>query len=141
MISKFKDYLRQSGQSVTGPRLRVFEFMQNHHPTTVAAIIQKLEPEFDRASVYRTLNLLRGLDVIHDIVAGGKRMIELSDVFDNHHHHITCLMCGTHETIQDDRVEQALAQIAKTKGYENATHQLQINGICKACASAQHATG
>jgi len=133
MVDKFKQHLKAAGQKVTTPRLAVFAFLQEHDPTTVQAVIRHLTPAVDRASVYRTLGLFRELEIIHDMVTAGRRMIELTDSFDSHHHHLSCLRCGRHESIEDEVIEQRLAAIARAQGFEPTSHQVQISGLCQAC--------
>jgi Fe2+ or Zn2+ uptake regulation protein len=133
MEDKIKQYLREAGQSITEPRMAVFRFLQEHDPTTIQAVIAALTPDIDRASVYRTIGLFRELHIIDDIVAGGRRMIELTDSFDSHHHHLTCLRCGRHVTIDDHLIELRLLAIAQAQGFEPTSHQVQISGLCRAC--------
>ena len=132
MSNQLSNYLKQSGYSVTAPRLVVFEYLDQNDPTTVEAVIAHAVG-IDRASVYRTLALFRQLGVIQDIVASGRRMIELTDAFDTHHHHISCQVCGVLETIEDVAIEQRLDQIARTKGFAPVRHQIEVSGICANC--------
>jgi Fur family transcriptional regulator, ferric uptake regulator len=132
MLDKFKQHLKTAGQSVTGPRLAVFEFLQEYDTATVADVIAR-NAHIDQASVYRTLALFRELGVIQDIVTGGRRMIELTDGFDSHHHHLSCIKCGAIKTIDDPAIEQRLDQIARLHGFEPASHQIEVSGICANC--------
>ncbi|MDB5179141.1 MAG: transcriptional regulator, Fur family transcriptional regulator, ferric uptake regulator [Patescibacteria group bacterium] len=136
MIDKFKQHLKHAGQKVTQPRLAAFAFLQEHDPTTAAAMIEYLAPAIDRASVYRALALFRNLDIVHDIVAGGHRMIELTDSFDSHHHHLSCTRCGQHESIEDDEIERQLSAVARARGFAPTSHQIQISGLCRMCRQA-----
>ncbi|MHB8142222.1 MAG: Fur family transcriptional regulator [Thermoleophilia bacterium] len=133
MKVKFKQQLREAGLKVTGPRLEVFGFLQKHDLTTVSSVIRECAAGADRASVYRTLALFRKLGIIHDVVAGGKRMIELTDRFASHHHHLSCLECGRSETVSDQALESDLDRISKKNGFHQVSHQIDISGICARC--------
>ena len=133
MKVKFKQQLREAGLKVTGPRLEVFGFLREHDLTTVSSVIGECAGSADRASVYRTLALFRKLGIIHDVVAGGKRMIELTDSFASHHHHLSCLECGRSETVSDKALESDLDRISKINGFRQVSHQIEISGICARC--------
>ena len=133
MTEKLKHHLRNSGLKVTGPRLAVFEFLREHDPSSVSAIIENYSGKIDRASIYRTVALFRQHGVIQDIVAGGRRMIELTDSFDSHHHHLSCLECGKSETVSDHTLESDLDRISAMKGFRPVSHQIEISGVCPDC--------
>ena len=133
MKDKFKQELRAAGLKVTGPRLEAFCFLQQHDLTTVATVIAAMAGRADRASVYRTLALFRRLGVIHDVVAGGRQMIELTDSFASHHHHLSCLECGRQESVADPALESELDRISQSKGFRQLSHQIEISGICARC--------
>ncbi len=133
MRDKFKRHLRDSGLKVTAPRTEVFEFLEKNDLTTISAVIGHCGGRADRASIYRTIGLFRELGIIHDVVAGGKRMIELSDRFASHHHHLSCLRCGKSEAVSDRVLESDLDRIAQKNGFRQVSHQIEISGICARC--------
>lgn len=99
----------------------------------MAALIKHHAGQIDRASIYRTVALFRKLGIIQDIVAGGRRMIELTDSFDSHHHHLSCLRCGKSRTVADHALESDLERIASCNGFQPVSHQIEISGICADC--------
>lgn len=133
MQEKFKQHVWNSGLKITAPRLEVFRFLQRNDLTTVSATLTNLSGRADRASIYRTIALFRKLGIIHDVVAGGKQMIELTDGFSSHHHHLSCLKCGKSEAVSDQKLESDLDRISKKKGFRPISHQIEINGICPSC--------
>lgn len=135
MIDKFKQLLHDSGHSVTAVRTEVFMFLRDRGPINTRALTEGL-PSIDRASIYRTLNLYRELDVIQDIVTGGRKMIELSDRFNAHHHHLSCTKCRATKIITDQLLEQYLNQLAKKNGYSPVSHQVEISGLCGECVES-----
>ncbi|MHB1361752.1 MAG: Fur family transcriptional regulator [Thermoleophilia bacterium] len=133
MSEELKIYLRESGLKVTAPRMAVFRFLTQNDPSPVAAIIEHHAQMIDRASIYRTVALFRKIGIIRDIVAGGRRMIELTDQFGSHHHHISCLQCGKSRTVDDRALESDLARIADSNGFRPVSHQIEMSGICADC--------
>jgi Fur family ferric uptake transcriptional regulator len=133
MSEELKLHLRQAGFRITGPRLAVFRFLKENDPSTVAAIIEHHADRIDRASIYRTVALFRKLGVIQDMVGGGKRMVELTDSFASHHHHLSCLECGKSATVSDHALESDLDRISEVNGFQPVSHQIEISGICADC--------
>lgn len=133
MLEQFKKYLRTSGYKATKARIAVFSTLQKHDPATIPEVIEQASRYADRASVYRALNLLRKLGVIKDVVIAGRRMLELTDRFDSHHHHLTCTNCGRSLVIASPAIETALTTVASKHGYRVTGHQIELSGLCPSC--------
>ncbi len=135
MSTSLHSKLQSSGHSQTPARRDIFSYLRTSGPVTVALVIEA-HPAFNRASVYRTLALFRQLGIVHDLIAGGQKLIELTDEFDTHHHHLTCVSCGTSITITDAPIENRLNAIAKARGFAPTAHQIEISGLCAKCQQA-----
>src|SRR5688572_4171953 len=96
----FQELLRQHGYSVTRVRLLVFGLFLNREPMTMHAVIGQAR-SIDRASVYRTVDLFEKLGIIQRLTTGWKYKLELTDIFTGHHHHLTCLDCGSTQPINE----------------------------------------
>ncbi len=132
MNEQFKTYLKQKHLSLTQPRRQVFGYLLTHGPLPVDQLIEAL-PGIDRASVYRTLNTFRDLDIVQDIITGGQKMIELTDRFNPHHHHLVCTNCGKSVDITDAPIERRLDALAEVHGFTASNHQIEVSGLCAAC--------
>lgn len=56
-----------------------------------------------------------------------------------HHHHLTCRDCGlTIELTGPSSVEKWSQDTARKYGFTNATHVVELSGICSACAQVAH---
>ena len=86
--------LRDNGYSLTNARKIIIDNLWDSEPQSTNELIDKLHGEIDRASLYRNITLFEKLGLIQRVYIGWKYKIELSDVFSNHHHHISCLKCG-----------------------------------------------
>ena len=126
--------LKDAGQSVTRPRLQVFEALHRADgPIAVSALANLLEPQINRASVYRTVALFRSLGFIRDVAAGWRPLVELGDRFDPHHHHLTCIDCGRSAVFENKSLEDVLVKLALDQGYLLESHQVELTGRCADC--------
>lgn len=103
-------------------------------PLTTGQLVEAMDADaVDPATVYRTLILFRRLNLVRDIVAGGRRMVELSDDFHAHHHHSYCTECGRLVDFDSVEVEKLISRLGDKLGMHVQSHQLEITGVCKAC--------
>jgi Fur family ferric uptake transcriptional regulator len=54
-----------------------------------------------------------------------------------HHHHLVCRQCGKAVEVEGPEVERWAARTAKTHGFVEVTHTVEIDGTCPDCASTQ----
>lgn len=125
--------LKRHGQSLTTPRRVVFEALQGQEPLTMHELVE-LASSVDRASVYRTVALFEQLGVVERLQTGWKYKLELSDDFHEHHHHATCLLCGTSLIVPEDMaIEHHLQHLARGLNFQLERHQLELQGYCTKC--------
>lgn len=89
------------------------------------------------ATVYRTLQLFAdagGLDALRGD-DGETRYRQCSR--DQHHHHLVCRSCGHTEEVADSGVELWAHNVASERGFTDASHTLEIFGLCAACSHDQ----
>lgn len=135
---KFNKILIKNKVSITQPRKLIFEILlsNEHTPQTMRELVEKTEHQIDRASVYRTVELLEKIGVIKRIYLGWKYKLELGDEFHNHHHHITCTKCGAvHVTHNAERLEKVLIDMAERCGYKITDHFVEMQGVCSRCSA------
>lgn len=125
--------LRECGKSVTAPRQAVFTALAHRHPLDMSELLAICK-EHDRASIYRTVALFESLNIVTRIHSGWKYALELSDMFSDHHHHITCIRCGQITPLpEDQQLESVIARITRKARYLPRSHQLEIRAICDHC--------
>jgi Fur family transcriptional regulator, ferric uptake regulator len=133
--------LKKHKVSVTSARLAVFEALSRLGPCTFAELNHELSPSVNRASIYRTIKLFESLGVVHRLPMGWKYKLELSDLFNKHHHHISCAGCGQISVAKEDRqIERLILDITSGAGYEHLSHSLEITGLCAGCQSKGYRT-
>ena len=133
MIDKFHALLKAKGRSVTKSRTLLFEYLQNSGPISPRQFLEDNRAVADRASLYRTLLLFRDLGVVEDRIIAGKRLVELTDSYDSHHHHLTCEKCGRSIALAMPEIESQLVELSGQAGFEVTSHMIEVTGICSKC--------
>ena len=102
---------------------------------TLLELAQKRDPHIDRATVYRTIALLkeRGLidelDLMH--IEGEKHYYEAKTNRD--HGHMACFRCGAIMEYASSSFERLKQEIAKQSGFQIRVVRLEVGGFCKRC--------
>ena len=87
------------------------------------------------ASVYRALDVLAQLRLVHRVDVGGTACFEPADPSGEHHHHAICDRCGKMDPFEDAELERLLAGVASRLGYRVDGHDLVLRGACPDCAA------
>jgi Fur family transcriptional regulator, ferric uptake regulator len=117
----------------TKPRKLVFEAL-NHFskPITALEIHKYLKNKIDLTSIYRTIDILKKLDLINVILFGeGKKRYELKNDHD-HHHHLVCENCGDVTNIEMKETN-LLKNVEEKSKFKIIKHNLEFFGLCKEC--------
>ena len=130
----FQQMLQTAGYSRTTARSVVFEALLGQEPLSMHDLVARAT-QVDRASVYRAIELFERLGIVQRLNTGWKYKIELTDKFSAHHHHVTCTECGRTVALREDELELFIEQLAQNHGFKPTTHQIEIQGVCQACAA------
>lgn len=96
------------------------------------------DPDIDRATVYRTIALLKDrglideLDLMH--IEGEKHYYEAKTSRD--HCHMACFRCGAIVEYASTTFEKLKAEMAKLGGFQIRVVRLEVGGLCKQCRRA-----
>ena len=135
-VESFCKLLRQHGHSITPARVGLFSYLQSSGPVLPRQLMADNLGLADRASLYRSLTLLRQLGVIEDRMITGRRLIELTDAYDAHHHHLTCTRCGQSIVLTMPDLEADLARLCEQQDFAISGHVIEASGVCAACQQA-----
>lgn len=131
--------LLERGVRLTPQRLMVLAVLTEHtgsHVTAdkVLAAVTQRYPYIDKATVYRTLELLRehGLVVMTDL-GGGKFEYELAD---QPHHHMVCKNCGYTMELDDATLDPLRVLVQERYGFQPCFDHFALFGVCRACQEA-----
>jgi len=86
------------------------------------------------ASVYRALDQLAELGLVHRIDLGeGLTRFEPAQPDGEHHHHLVCGSCGKVDRFDDPALERAISAVAGSHGYALGHHDVVLRGACGDC--------
>jgi Fur family transcriptional regulator, ferric uptake regulator len=86
------------------------------------------------ASVYRVLDQLADLRLVHRVDLGdGVTRFEPAHADGQHHHHLVCGGCGKVEAFDDLGLERAVSRVAGSRGYALDEHDVVLHGFCGDC--------
>lgn len=137
-MQSVQDYLEQTlknnGYSVTSARLTVFTALEHNEPQTMEELVKKVSISVNRASVYRTIDLFEKLGIVQRLQIGWKYKLELSNDFQDHHHHLICTECGKITSFREpENLDYLLGKIAERENFMLQNHQLELQGVCAEC--------
>jgi Fur family transcriptional regulator, ferric uptake regulator len=86
------------------------------------------------ASVYRALDLLTELKLIHRLEMGqGVARYEPLEPSGEHHHHLVCDRCGSVVPFDDPDLEQTIERLSSRLAFDVDEHDVVLRGACAAC--------
>jgi Fur family peroxide stress response transcriptional regulator len=129
------DALRRNGFKATPQRIAICNFALNsrEHPTAqqVYREVKKVYPTVSLATVYKTLQVLKQLHLIQELVFSGS-----DGRFDSYmepHLNVICLKCGQVIDIDDPSVRSIIDRAAAKTKYTFTEQRFDIYGICGKC--------
>ena len=103
------------------------------HPTAdeLYTRVRRRLPRISLGTVYRDLNLLSELGIIHTLkLAGGQKRF---DGTCEEHYHVRCLGCGRVDDVPAAPSAAIVKKIGRKLRYEIIGHRLEFVGFCPAC--------
>jgi Fur family ferric uptake transcriptional regulator len=135
----------QQGIRLTAQRRALIETIQEAKShldaESLLQLARKRDANIDRATVYRTLELLkrRGmideLDLMH--LNGEKHYYEVKTQKD--HLHLACFGCGKIEEFTTPTFERLKREIAEKNEFSIQVMRLEVGGLCGQCAARKEA--
>ena len=130
----FKDY------RLTPQRRLVLELFWEHKDKHLSAeevhrLLQDKEKQVGLATVYRTLDLLVELGLLHKhhFGDGRSRYESVQKTTEHHHHHLLCMNCQEILEVKEDLLHHLEKRIAEEHDFKVIDHQLQFFGYCSRC--------
>jgi Fur family ferric uptake transcriptional regulator len=129
------------GIRLTAQRRALIETIQEATAHLDAASLLKQarerEPNLDRATVYRTIELLKKLGMIDELdlmhLNGEKHYYEVKTEQD--HLHLACFECGEIIEFATPAFERLKQEIAAVNRFEIQVARLEVGGLCGACTA------
>ena len=137
---KSRQILFDNNIPVTKPRLLLMEILlKNRAPLKIEEIIKLSKGKLAISSLYRIINNLKNFNIISEIkTPDNTKVIELSSLEDDHHHHIFCESCGAvydfdiNDQIEDD-LEKEILKVEEKYNVKVNSHNLEFLGFCNKC--------
>jgi Fur family ferric uptake transcriptional regulator len=131
------------GVRLTAQRRALIETIQRADSHLDAATLlqraRERDPNIDRATVYRTLELLKRMGLIDELdlmhLNGEKHYYEVKTQKD--HLHLACFHCGQIEELDSPTFQRLKREIAAQKDFEIHVLRLEVGGLCQQCAAQQ----
>jgi Fur family ferric uptake transcriptional regulator len=84
-------------------------------------------------TVYRHLQLLTDEGQVDALQTADGELVYRRCHSDQHHHHVVCRQCGRGAEVELPDLEQWAESTAKSLGYTDVTHTVEIFGLCADC--------
>ncbi|MDD5093233.1 MAG: Fur family transcriptional regulator [Dehalococcoidia bacterium] len=89
-------------------------------------------PEVNKSTVYRTLDLLKGLGLVDEADLGGDKLY-YHHAEKGHHHHLICTRCGRTFEVDEGILDPIKDTLIKTHNFVPELRHLPISGHCLTC--------
>ncbi len=128
--------LARAGHRAGGARGEVLELLGRQSCCLSAQEIHdRLRGRAGLASVYRALEALAALGLVHRVDVDGVSRYEPADPSGDHHHHAVCDSCGRRDAFADPELERLIERVGGRLGYDIGGHDIVLRGECPACAA------
>lgn len=88
------------------------------------------------ATTYRILQSMADDGLVDVLRNGDNEAVYRRCAVEHHHHHLLCRNCGHAVEVEAPAVEQWAARIAAEHGFSDATHTVEIHGLCPRCTES-----
>ena len=136
---KAVESLRNQGYRLTPQRLLVLSVVaESGGHMGVDEVFRRAKeayPYMDIATVYRTLHLLKKLDVVTEVAIGDRLHYELTDP-NGRHHHMVCQVCNGAFNLGPHYLEEFRRTLLQEFGFEPDLEHFTVAGICTDCQSS-----
>jgi Fur family ferric uptake transcriptional regulator len=130
------EILRETGHRLTPQRMLVIEALHNADKHISAEeLFKQLHRRYPYANistVYRTLELLKELNLVTEADFGEGR-VRYHVAEKGHHHHLVCHSCGKIIDLDESALHPLSNTLLQTYGFDADLRHLAISGECSKC--------
>jgi Fur family ferric uptake transcriptional regulator len=142
--SGITDRLSEKGYRLTPQRLMILSAIESSHDHISAeeiyAQVASKYPRVNISTVYRTLELLKRLDMVYEIDLGEGR-IRYHAEESGHHHHLVCQDCGAVIDIDESTLSSLRNILLRNYSFLAELRHVAIFGQCEKCRKKKSAGG
>jgi Fur family peroxide stress response transcriptional regulator len=131
--------LRSKGFKATPQRIAICRIALNSraHPSAqqVYNEVKKIHPTVSLATVYKTLEVLKELNLVQEInfSTGQARF----DSYMTPHINLVCLKCGSITDLDDTTLIEVIAKVTLSTKFKPTGQRVDIYGICQKCRNVK----
>jgi Fur family peroxide stress response transcriptional regulator len=131
--------LRSKGYKATPQRIAICRIGLNNrdHPSAqqVYDEVKKIHPTVSLATVYKTLEVLRCLDLVQEInfPKGQARF----DCYMSPHINLICVKCGKITDLDDMTAKEITRKVAAATKFKPTGQRIDVYGICQECSDSE----
>jgi Fe2+ or Zn2+ uptake regulation protein len=135
--------LRRHGYRLTPQRQMILDIIQEAHEhlsaDEICQRVRERQPFVSLSTIYRTLELLKALDLVREVMLSpGKSYYEPAG---GDHHHLLCRVCGRIIHVSDELLGDLRAQLGARHGFTALSISLLVIGYCCECQPRTVDTG
>lgn len=131
----FAVHLHAQGYRLTPQRNLILEAVRQAAahltPEQVYDYVHQRNPTISRATIYRTLDFLCEIRLIHAMYWGGQMYYEI--VGEEPHHHLICRDCGAIEQLDHTLLEELIGAVKKQHRFDIDMDHITLFGLCRRC--------
>jgi Fur family ferric uptake transcriptional regulator len=101
-------------------------------PEEIYEQVQLKYPEVNKSTVYRTLELLKKLDLVTETDLGGDKLY-YHHAEKGHHHHLICQKCGKVFDVEEEAFDPLEEILVRNYNFIPDMKHLAIFGHCLTC--------
>ena len=143
-LRRLEDLCREHGERLTRPRRAVLAtLLSARRPLSAYELLDLLRAEDGKstaASVYRTLDFLRALGIVHRLES--TRSFVLCEHLEGPHwvQFLICRRCGQVVEAEDERIAAATERLGQRLGFALDQRIVELTGVCEGCrgSAARH---
>jgi Fur family transcriptional regulator, ferric uptake regulator len=132
-------HLHAQGYRLTPQRQLILEAVQRAEthvtPEQVYDRVHRQHPTISRATLYRTLDFLCEVRLIHAMYWGGQMYYEIAG--DEPHHHLICRACGGVDQIDHVLLDDLFQTIGQKHQFTIDMDHVALFGLCGQCRNRQ----
>ena len=133
----FSDFLEKMDLKLTSQRRTILrQAMHDGHFSAEMLLdfSKKEDPTISKATVYRTLALLKESKILEEQDFGdGKKLYERAQGR-KHHDHFVCIKCGRIIEFENEPIERLQDSEARKHHFKIVYHSLKLFGFCRSCS-------
>ncbi len=128
--------LRNKGYKATPQRIAICRIAlhSREHPTAQSIYneVKKVHPTVSLATVYKTLQVLRDLDLIQELNFPKEQA--RFDSYIKPHINLICQQCGSIKDLDDPTAREISERVSATTKFKPNGQRIDVYGICQKCS-------